>query len=205
MNQVKSGRSHDGERVVVNQSSGHFQNGQCTLLCDFQGLPLFRDEGMKRVLPGIAIMCHAHYRERGVLSKLVAPRLFALFCGGWLLFNFPLPGLWVLDLTLMGLPLLVAAWLGLWAGLIGTLACLIERHTKTEKVHSPCCHQCWLVALHLRICCFCLGWQAGGLTCAPRSFGHCQSMDICAGAGVPLLADHTPMAGARHLARARSY
>ena len=148
--------------MVVNQSSGHFQNGQCTLLCDFQGLPLFRDEGMKRVLPGIAIMCHAHYRERGVLSKLVAPRLFALFCGGWLLFNFPLPGLWVLDLTLMGVPLLLAAWLGLWAGLIGTLACLIERHTKTEKVHSPCCHQCWLVALHWRICCFCLGWQAGG-------------------------------------------
>ena len=108
------------------------QNGQCTRICNLEGLPLFSDEAMKRVLPGIAIMCHAHYRERVVLAKLVAPRRFALFCGGWLLFNFPLPGLWVLDVALMGVPLFPAALFGLWAGLIGTLPWLIERHTKTE-------------------------------------------------------------------------
>nr|WP_319564181.1 hypothetical protein [uncultured Rhodoferax sp.] len=68
-----------------------------------------------------------------MLSKLVAQRLFALFCSGWLLLNFPLLGLWDIDVTVMGLPLLPTALLGLWAILIGALAWLMEGQTKTEK------------------------------------------------------------------------
>lgn len=81
----------------------------------------------------MTMMRNTKYEERVVLSKLVAPRLFALFCSGWLLLNFPLLGLWDIDVTVMGLPLLPTALFGLWVVLIGVLAWLMERQTMTEK------------------------------------------------------------------------
>jgi hypothetical protein len=69
-----------------------------------------------------------------VLSKLIAQRLFALFCCGWLFFNFPLLGLWDVDAAMMGVPLLVMALFGLWTLLIGALAWLMERSIKTGEM-----------------------------------------------------------------------
>ncbi len=56
-----------------------------------------------------------------------AQRLLALFGLGWLLFNFPLLGLWDLDATVFGLPLLPLALFGVWLLLIGIAAWLMER------------------------------------------------------------------------------
>lgn len=60
-------------------------------------------------------------------SSLTTQRLVALFCCGWLLLNFPLLGLWDIDTTVFGLPLLPVALLGLWALLIVAVAWLMER------------------------------------------------------------------------------
>lgn len=65
--------------------------------------------------------------EFGVFKGLDAQRLFALFYCGWLVFNFPLLGLWDRDSTVLGVPLFPAAVLALWALLIGALAWLMER------------------------------------------------------------------------------
>ena len=56
-----------------------------------------------------------------------AQRLLALFGLGWLLFNFPLLGLWDLDATVLGVPLLPMALFGIWLLLIAIAAWLMER------------------------------------------------------------------------------
>ena len=61
-------------------------------------------------------------------DSLSTQRLVALFCGGWLLLNFPLLGLWDVDATVLGVPLFPAALFTLWCVLIFALAWLMERH-----------------------------------------------------------------------------
>lgn len=58
---------------------------------------------------------------------LLVQRLAALFAAGWLLFNFPLLGLWDRELSLFGLPLFPTALFGAWAALIAILAWWMER------------------------------------------------------------------------------
>lgn len=62
-----------------------------------------------------------------MFKGLGAQRLVALFVGGWLLFNFPLLGLWDRDAALLGIPLFPAALFILWALLIAAIAWLMER------------------------------------------------------------------------------
>lgn len=62
-----------------------------------------------------------------MFKGLVAQRLVALFVGGWLLFNFPLLGLWDRDADVLGIPLLPAALFVLWGALIAVLALWMER------------------------------------------------------------------------------
>ena len=62
-----------------------------------------------------------------MFKGLRAQRLLALFAGGWLLFNFPLLGLWDRDATLLGVALFPAALFFLWGLLIAALAWLMER------------------------------------------------------------------------------
>ena len=62
-----------------------------------------------------------------MFKGLAAQRLLALFASGWLLFNFPLLGLWDRDATLLGVPLFPAALFIIWALLIAAIAWLIER------------------------------------------------------------------------------
>jgi len=62
-----------------------------------------------------------------VLKGLGSQRLVALFVGGWVLFNFPLLGLWDRDATVWGIPLFPAALFLLWGGLIAALAWLMEQ------------------------------------------------------------------------------
>ncbi|MDI1244109.1 MAG: hypothetical protein PSV24_01745 [Rhodoferax sp.] len=64
-----------------------------------------------------------------MVNSLTTQRLVALFCCGWLLLNFPLLGLWDVDTTVFGLPLLPVALLVLWAFLIVAVAWLMERHS----------------------------------------------------------------------------
>jgi hypothetical protein len=58
---------------------------------------------------------------------LTAQRLLALFVFGWLLFNFPLLGLWDRDQVWFGLPLLPLAIFVGWALLIAAIAWISER------------------------------------------------------------------------------
>lgn len=62
-----------------------------------------------------------------MFKGLGAQRLVALFLGGWLLFNFPLLGLWDRAVTLFGVPLFPAALFILWGLLIAMMAWLMER------------------------------------------------------------------------------
>ena len=62
-----------------------------------------------------------------MFKGLVTQRLLAVFVGGWLLFNFPLLGLWDRDVTLLGIPLFPAALFIIWALLIAISAWLMER------------------------------------------------------------------------------
>ncbi len=62
-----------------------------------------------------------------MLNGIDAQRLLALFGLGWLLFNFPLLGLWDLDATVLGVPWLPAALFGVWLLLIAMVAWLMER------------------------------------------------------------------------------
>ena len=64
--------------------------------------------------------------ETAVLKGLGSQRLVALFAGGWVLFNFPLLGLWDRDATVWGIPLFPLALFLLWGGLIAMLAWLME-------------------------------------------------------------------------------
>jgi hypothetical protein len=68
-----------------------------------------------------------------MFKGLAAQRLVALFVGGWLLFNFPLLGLWDRDATLFGVPLFPAALFILWVLLIAAMAWLMERPEKTSE------------------------------------------------------------------------
>ena len=56
-----------------------------------------------------------------MLKGLGSQRLVALFAVGWLLFNFPLLGLWDHDVVLWGIPLFPLALLWLWGGIIAAL------------------------------------------------------------------------------------
>ena len=58
---------------------------------------------------------------------LGSQRLVALFAGGWVLFNFPLLGLWDRDATVWGVPAFPAALFLLWLALIVALAWLVDR------------------------------------------------------------------------------
>jgi hypothetical protein len=71
-------------------------------------------------------------KEELVFKGLRAQRLLALFASGWLLFNFPLLGLWDRDATLLGIPLFPAALFILWALLIAVLAWQMERPGQTQ-------------------------------------------------------------------------
>jgi hypothetical protein len=62
-----------------------------------------------------------------VFKELDAQRLLALFCAGWLVFNFPLLGLWDQDVTWLGVPLFPAALFLTWLLLIALTAWLMER------------------------------------------------------------------------------
>lgn len=66
-------------------------------------------------------------------NSLTTPRLVALFFCAWVLLNFPLLGLWDIEATVFGVPLLPAALLVLWAVLIAALAWLMERYTTLDK------------------------------------------------------------------------
>jgi len=68
-----------------------------------------------------------------VLNGLAAQRLLALFCGGWLLLNFPLLGLLDVDVMVLGVPLFPVALLLLWATLIAALAWLMEHAAASDK------------------------------------------------------------------------
>lgn len=67
-----------------------------------------------------------------MLDQLDTQRLWALFFGGCLFFNFPLLGLWDLDMTWLGVPLFPAALFTLWLLLIGALAWLMEQPGKAH-------------------------------------------------------------------------
>ncbi len=66
-----------------------------------------------------------------MFEGLGTQRLLALFFAGWLLFSFPLLGLWDRDATLLGVPLFPAALFILWALLIGMLAWWMEHPDQT--------------------------------------------------------------------------
>lgn len=68
-----------------------------------------------------------------MFKGLAAQRLLALFAGGWLLFDFPLLGLWDRDATLSGIALFPAALFILWALLIAVLAWLMERPGQADQ------------------------------------------------------------------------
>ncbi len=67
-----------------------------------------------------------------MFKGLAAQRLLALFASGWLLFDFPLLGLWDRNATLLGVPLFPAALFILWALLIAALAWQMERPGQTH-------------------------------------------------------------------------
>ena len=56
-----------------------------------------------------------------------AQRLVAVFVGGWVVFNYPLLGLWDQDAALFGLPAFPVALFLIWALLIAMVAWLMER------------------------------------------------------------------------------
>ncbi len=60
-------------------------------------------------------------------KSLRAQRLLALFFCGWLVFNFPLLGLWDRAFSVLGIPVFPAAIFLLWGLLIAALAWLMER------------------------------------------------------------------------------
>lgn len=61
-----------------------------------------------------------------MLRGMTSARLVALFLFGGALLNFPLLALWDKDLTIFGVPLFPAALFIIWAGLIASLAWLME-------------------------------------------------------------------------------
>jgi hypothetical protein len=61
-----------------------------------------------------------------MLDRLNAQRLIALFAAGWLLFDYPLLGLWDRDATLLGIPVFPLALFVVWGLLIAALALFAE-------------------------------------------------------------------------------
>lgn len=68
-----------------------------------------------------------------MFKEIGAQRLVALFVAGWLLFNFPLLGLWDREATLLGVPLFPAALFILWGLLIAAVAWLMERSQQAPQ------------------------------------------------------------------------
>jgi hypothetical protein len=66
-----------------------------------------------------------------VFDQLDAQRLWALFFGAALFFNFPLLSLWDIDMTWLGVPLFPAALFAIWFLLIVAIAWLMERPGQT--------------------------------------------------------------------------
>jgi hypothetical protein len=62
-----------------------------------------------------------------LVKSLNSHRLLALFFLAWLLFNFPLLGVWDVDATVGGVPVFPVAIFTLWALLIGVAAYLVEQ------------------------------------------------------------------------------
>jgi len=62
-----------------------------------------------------------------MLDKLTGQRLLALFAAGWVLFDYPLLGLWDRDGTLLGIPLFPLMLFVVWALLIVAVALVVER------------------------------------------------------------------------------
>ena len=60
-------------------------------------------------------------------KRLDSQRLLALFLWGWLMFNFPLLGLWDQDDQVFGLPFFPVAIFLIWGLLIAAMAWLMER------------------------------------------------------------------------------
>lgn len=67
-----------------------------------------------------------------MFQGLAAQRLLGLFAFGWLGFTFPLLGLWDVDATVFGIPLLAAAMFAGWAVLIGLVAVTVERTRESD-------------------------------------------------------------------------
>lgn len=61
-----------------------------------------------------------------MLRGMTSARLVSLFLLGGALLNFPLLALWDKDATILGVPLFPAALFMIWAGLIASLAWLME-------------------------------------------------------------------------------
>ena len=68
-----------------------------------------------------------------MFEGLGTQRLLALFIAGWLLFNFPLLGLWDRDATLWGVPLFPVGLFILWGLLIAMVAWWMERPDQTTQ------------------------------------------------------------------------
>ena len=68
---------------------------------------------------------------------LGSQRLVALFAGGWVLFNFPLLGLWDRDATVWGIPVFPAALFLLWLALIVAVAWLVDRPSARDDDVAP--------------------------------------------------------------------
>ena len=68
-----------------------------------------------------------------MFEGLDTQRLLALFVAGWLLFNFPLLGLWDRDATLWGVPLFPVGLFILWGLLIAMVAWWMERPDQTPQ------------------------------------------------------------------------
>lgn len=62
-----------------------------------------------------------------MFKHLEAQRLVGLFVLGWLLFGYPLMGLWDRPVSVAGLPLFPLAIFGCWAALVAALAWIMER------------------------------------------------------------------------------
>jgi hypothetical protein len=70
-----------------------------------------------------------------MFQGLAAQRLLALFVAGWLVFNFPLLGLWDRDAMVFGIPLFPAALFIAWAVLIAWVF-WINEHTAGDDPQS---------------------------------------------------------------------
>ena len=68
---------------------------------------------------------------------LGSQRLVALLAGGWVLFNFPLLGLWDQNATVWGVPTFPAALFLLWLALIVALAWLVDRPSVRDDDATP--------------------------------------------------------------------